>query len=91
MIYEAVRNLVQYGLEAELIEKEDAIYARNQIISVLGLNEYEEPDAPAGNVSLEETLKELLDYAAAKGLLRNRHTRSGEENSGGRCIILPTQ
>ena len=69
MIYEAVRNLVQYGLEAELIEKEDAIYARNQIISVLGLNEYEEPDAPAGNVSLEETLKELLDYAAAKGLL----------------------
>ena len=71
MVYEAVRNLVQYGLETELIEKEDAVYARNQILSVLGLNEYEEPETPAGAVSLEETLKELLDYAAENGLLEH--------------------
>lgn len=71
MIYEAVRNLTEYGLEAGLIEKDDEVYARNQILSVLGLNEYKEPEKPAEAVSLEGTLKELLDYAAEEGLLEH--------------------
>lgn len=43
MIYEAVRDLVQYGLETGLLEKDDEIYARNQLLAVLGLDGYEEP------------------------------------------------
>lgn len=69
MINEAIRNLVQYGLETGLLEKEDAIYARNQILDVLGLDEYTEPESPAGEISLEETLKEILDFAAETGKL----------------------
>ncbi len=71
MIYKAIRNLVQYGLNAGLIEKEDELYARNQILRELGLSEYEEPCEAAGEISLEETLKELLDYAAENGILEN--------------------
>jgi len=71
MIYEAIRNLVQYGREAGLLEKEDEIYARNQILRELGLSEYEEPENPAGEICLEETLKELLDYAAQTGVLEH--------------------
>lgn len=71
MINEAIRNLVQYGRNTGLIEKEDEIYARNQVLEVLGLEEYEEPETPAGEISLEKTLKELLDYAAEKGILEN--------------------
>ena len=71
MIYEAIRNLVQYGLNTGLLEKEDELYARNQILRELGLDEYEEPCKEAGEVSLEKTLKELLDYAAENGILEN--------------------
>ena len=71
MIYEAIRNLVQYGLETGLIEKEDELYARNQILRELRLDEYEEPEETKDEASLEETLKELLDYAAENGILEN--------------------
>ena len=38
MIDDAIRGLVEYGLETGLIEQEDAIYARNQILDVMGLS-----------------------------------------------------
>ena len=41
MIEMSVKKLVQYGKETGLIEKEDEIYARNQILEVLGMDEYE--------------------------------------------------
>ena len=44
MIEMSVKKLVQYGKETGLIEKEDEIYARNQILEVLGMDEYEERD-----------------------------------------------
>lgn len=71
MIYEAVRNLVQYGLETGLMEKEDELYARNRILRELGMSGYEEPETPVSGICLEETLKELLDYAAEHKLLEN--------------------
>lgn len=71
MIYEAIRNLVQYGIETGLLEKEDGIYARNQIMDVLGMDEYEEPVRPAEMISLEDTLKEILDFAAENGRLEH--------------------
>ena len=46
MISEAVRDLVQYGLDTGLLDEEDRYYARNQILSLLGLTEYEEPEEP---------------------------------------------
>lgn len=69
MIYEAIRNLTEYGKRAGLIEPEDEYYARNQLLRTLGLDAYEDPEEPAGEISLEDTLKELLDYAAAHDLL----------------------
>lgn len=71
MIYEAIHALVQYGRKAGLIEKEDEIYARNRILRELRLSEYEEPTGELRELSLEDILKELLDYAAEKGILEN--------------------
>ena len=42
-VYEAIRNLVQYGVNTGLLQESDRIYATNQILEVLGLDEYEEP------------------------------------------------
>lgn len=71
MISEAVRDLVQYGLDTGLLDEEDRYYARNQILSLLGLTEYEEPEEPEKKRSLEDILKTLLDYAAENGLLEH--------------------
>ena len=43
MISKAVKDLVSYGLKTGLLKEEDAVYARNQILDVLRINEYEEP------------------------------------------------
>ena len=69
MISKAVKDLVSYGLKTGLLKEEDAVYARNQILDVLRINEYEEPKAEGEEPELEEILKTLLDYAAEKGLL----------------------
>ena len=72
MVYEAIRELVRYGLEKGLITEDDAIYARNQILEILKMDEYEEPekDGELTGAALEKILKVLLDYAAEKGLLQ---------------------
>ena len=69
MVYEAVKNLVQYGLDAELLEPEDRIYATNRVLALLGMEEYEEPEGEEKSQSLEEILGELLDYAHETGVL----------------------
>ena len=58
MVYEAIRELVRYGLEKGLITEDDAIYARNQILEVLKMDEYEEPekDGELTGAALEKIL-----------------------------------
>ena len=60
-VYEAIRNLVQYGVNTGLLQESDRIYATNQILEVLGLDEYEEPQGACREISLEETLDALLE------------------------------
>lgn len=69
MIYEAIKKLVKYGLDTGLITEYDKIYATNQILEVMGLDEYEEPAEEPGDIDLEAVLKELLDYAHETGVL----------------------
>ena len=70
MVYEAIRELVQYGLDRGLISEVDAVYARNQILDVMGMDEYEEPRGAVENRDLESILKELLDCARGTGALK---------------------
>lgn len=69
MVYEAVKKLIQYGMEKGLITEADRIYATNQVLDVLNLEEYEEPDEDYVEVELEQVLKELLDHADETGVL----------------------
>ena len=65
MVYTAIKKLVQYGLETGLITETDRIYATNQLLEALKLEEYEEPQGTVETGNLEDILKELLDYACA--------------------------
>lgn len=71
MVYEAVKGLVQYGLNMGLITEVDAVYARNQIMDVMGMDEYQEPEGPDFEGDLEAILKALMDYAHETGVLKD--------------------
>lgn len=71
MVYTAIKKLVQYGLETGLITETDRIYATNQLLEALKLETYEEPEDPVETGSLEEILRELLDYACEQGLIED--------------------
>lgn len=71
MIFDSIKKLIIYGLEKGLIEKEDVIYTQNMIIDTLGLDEYVDSGKEFSDIDLEETLSEILDYAAQKGIIEN--------------------
>ncbi len=71
MINKSIKKLVSYGIECGLIEECDAIYTTNRILEILNLTEYNEPEEECVCDSLEDTLREILDFAAEKGLIEN--------------------
>ncbi len=73
MINESIKKLVCYGLETGLLSKRDEIFVTNRLLEILALDEFE-CDEIFTNVNLEETLKELLDFAVAKGLIDDNIT-----------------
>ena len=72
MIQSYIKELVQYGLNTGLVEKEDTVYTVNALLEFFGLDEYEGelPEAKEGGMPLEEILKGMLDYAAETGILK---------------------
>ena len=69
MVYGAVKKLVQYGLDTGLITEVDRIYATNQILDVLKLDDYEDTDISGEEIGLEQVLEELMDYVHETGVL----------------------
>lgn len=67
MIYEEIKKLVVYGMKKGLLEEADRIYTTNRLLELLKLEEYEESAAEDAEmysaVSLEEVLKNIMDYA----------------------------
>ena len=65
-----IAGLIQYAREKELLPKEDVYFARNQLLSTLGLAAYAEPEAPAqGN--LPDLLAPLVEDAIARGVIQD--------------------
>ena len=68
MICTRIKQLVNYGLKEGLLEKEDEIFTINSLMEVLGLDEMEETEE-VKEASLEEILRDLLDYAVEQKLI----------------------
>ena len=71
MISESISKLVQYGIQNDLIQEADKIYATNRILEVLQLDEFEDCAISDCEFDLEQILKEILDYACEKGLIED--------------------
>jgi len=72
MIDQLVQQLIKQALATQLIEQEDEIYARNQVLSLLHLADYRE-EAETENTSQEipELLEQIVDYACEQGIIED--------------------
>lgn len=68
MIYEYVEGLIKQGLKVDLIEDEDEIYVRNQVLSFLRLESF-----PVGiqgwDASIPDLLEKIVQYGVEFGLI----------------------
>ena len=71
MINQYITALVTYGLNKGLIEEQDKIYTINQLLELFGLEELEEMvTSNKPDISLEQILNGMLDYAYEQGILK---------------------
>ncbi|MDD3413925.1 MAG: UDP-glucose--hexose-1-phosphate uridylyltransferase [Lachnospiraceae bacterium] len=76
MIDKSIKKLVTYGMESGLLKKDDSVYATNLILDLCKKTDYKEPEEEFQNVNLEETLKEILDYAFQNNIITDNTTVS---------------
>ena len=67
---QAIKDLVGYAVRTGLIEESDRTWAANALLEAMRLDSWEEPQE-AQDRPLEDILRELLDDAAARGLIHD--------------------
>ncbi|MCI6433232.1 MAG: UDP-glucose--hexose-1-phosphate uridylyltransferase [Clostridiales bacterium] len=73
MMNNAIEQLVSYGLKKELIQPEDAVFVRNQLLMTMGLDEF----VPCGSgeaLPLPEILGILTENAVQRGICDDNST-----------------
>jgi UDPglucose--hexose-1-phosphate uridylyltransferase len=71
MIFQLVKQLVEQALSTQLIEREDEIYARNQVLALLQLEEYKEVEIDASTLEIPDLLEQIVDYAVEQGIIED--------------------
>lgn len=70
MIYQLIQQLINQAIATQLIEREDEIYARNQILSLLNLTDFKEVDtAESSHLDIPDLLDLIVDYACNQGII----------------------
>ncbi len=70
MVYQAIEQLVRYGIDHNLVAEEDAVYTRNRLLEILELPGDSRPDAePAKAGGLHALLKILVSDACGRGII----------------------
>lgn len=68
-VYQVIQALINRALSLELINTQDEIYARNQIMSLLSLNDFPQQASDIPETSIPDLLEMLVDFAIKKGLI----------------------
>lgn len=75
MIDLQLHRLLQFAMQHHLIQKEDCIYAMNQLLGLLKLNEIKECEVIEERLTTPTPiLEEILAYAIAQGIIENTIT-----------------
>ncbi|MRH44216.1 UDP-glucose--hexose-1-phosphate uridylyltransferase [Aquibacillus halophilus] len=70
-IFLQVAQLVEKGVEAQLIEREDTIYIRNQLLGLLNLKGFEEVTIVATEKSIPDLLEDIVSYAITEEVIED--------------------
>ncbi len=68
---EAIKKLVQYGINTGLTPECERIYTTNLLLDLFQESEYEDVDCDMTDVVLEDVLKALLDEAVNRGIIED--------------------
>ena len=72
LINQWVQQLINQAFAAHLIEQEDVIYARNQVLSLLSLAEFIDENEDRGNDdNIPDLLEKIVDYACAHRIIED--------------------
>ena len=69
MIYQAIERLVDYAIKKNIITIYDTHFVRNRLIDLLGLTAFESCEAEAGDMTIDEILSSIVEYAVEKGII----------------------
>ena len=71
MLYDAIKKLVQYGINTGITPESERIYTTNLLLDLFHEDNYEETDCDLSHLVLEDILKELLDIAVERGIIED--------------------
>lgn len=71
MLNEAIKKLVQYGIQTGLTPECERIYTTNLLLDLFHEDEYQDTDCDLSLIVLEDVLKELLDEACSRGIIED--------------------
>ncbi len=74
MINKAIAALVNYGINTKLINAYDKTWCINQLISILNIDSYEEPNTDDYTDDLQQILADILNYAVENNIISNSIT-----------------
>lgn len=66
-----INRLINFGLQNNLIDKLDVVYASNLILEVLGLDEFEEVEINESLDNATPILENILDYVVEKEMIED--------------------
>ncbi|MDF2633175.1 MAG: Galactose-phosphate uridylyltransferase [Pelosinus sp.] len=70
-IYQVIQQLIDCALGLELIEQEDEIYARNQILYLLRINDFVAGEKSQSEDKIPDLLEKLANYACENGIIED--------------------
>ncbi len=71
MIHAHIQNLIRYSVRCGLIDCEDELVVRNQLMDALGVTDWQEPSAYTDDAPIDALLQPLIDYACENGVIED--------------------
>ena len=71
MLYDAIKKLVQYGINTGITPESERIYTTNLLTDLFHEDNYEDVDCDLNNLVRKTFLQNFLDIAAERGIIEN--------------------
>lgn len=71
MIYKHIQGLITKAIHTNLIDEQDKIYARNQVLDLLNLESFPELIANPTDDSIPNLLEKIIDYAVTEHVIED--------------------